>query len=131
MINHRITIIRMRKPAKDDVNADLLWLADSLGITSARDKDRSCYRIFVELIKAPRRGMTSDEIAYHLDLTRGTVVHHLNRLMETGVVIPQKNRYYLRVSNLTELMGEIERDLTSSLSEMKRIAEKLDREIGL
>ncbi len=131
IIHHKITIVRINKPKEEDLNRELVWLADSLGITSARDKDRSCYRLFVELVKHPKRAMTSDELAYHLGLSRGTVIHHINRLIESGVVVPIDNKYILRVENLKSLVGEIEKEITKSFDEMKRIAEKIDKEIGL
>ena len=51
----RVTLIKTRKPQKKDLNTDLQWFSESLGLFSQRDKERSCFRIFVELVKAARR----------------------------------------------------------------------------
>ena len=74
-----------------------------------RDKDRSCYRIFLELIKSAKLGepLSSDEIAERLNLSRGTVVHHLNRLMDSGLVVHQQRKYILRVDRLERLIVSI------------------------
>lgn len=75
--------------------------------------------------------MTSDELGYHLKLTRGTIIHHINTLMGSGLVLRDGNRYLLRVDNLSELTDEIEEDLLRSFRKLKAVAEKLDDRMGL
>ncbi len=74
----RITIIRIKKPERDHINEELQFLGESLGLFSERDKDKSCFRIFIIMVKALKIGqsLTSDEIAERSNLTRGTVIHH-------------------------------------------------------
>ena len=67
--HQRITIIRERRPVRN-LNEELQWLGNSLGLFNLRDKDKSCFRIFIELLKAAKvdKPLTSDEIAVNLDL---------------------------------------------------------------
>lgn len=129
----RITIVKIRKPLQKNMNRDLQWFSESLGLFTERDKEKSCFRIFIELIKAARKKQTlsSDEIAFNSNLSRGTVVYHLNRLMESGLIVSHDNRYILRVDNLEELIEEIKKDVLKTLEDLKRIAEDLDDEVGL
>lgn len=129
----KITIIQTHRPSKQNINDKLQWLANSLGLFNLRDKENSCFRVFIELIKSAKReeALTSDELALRLNLTRGTIVHHLNKLKESGLIIMQKNRYYLRVNNLKELIAEVEYDLVKTLEELKRTANELDSQLGL
>ena len=129
----RITIINVRKPAYRNINDELQWFGTSLGLFNLRDKDKSCFRIFIELLKAARtkKGLTSDELAEKLKLTRGTVIHHLNKLMESGLVIHSKNQYLLRVDNLKALIEEVEKDIQRTTTDLKKIAEDIDKWIGL
>jgi len=48
----RITIIRTTVPRQHDINEELKWFGQSLGLFSERDKDSSLYRLFVELLKS-------------------------------------------------------------------------------
>lgn len=132
-INQRITIINMRKPAEKNINQELQWLGTSLGLFSQRDKDKSCFRLFVELVKSAkaRQAVSSDELGFRLGLSRGTVIHHMNRLIEAGLVIPHANRYELRVTTLKELIDEVEKDLTRTLENLKATAKELDAALGL
>ena len=54
LIQQRITIIRMRRPETPSLNEELQWFGSSLGLFNLRDKDKSCFRIFIELLKATK-----------------------------------------------------------------------------
>ena len=129
---HRITIIRVSRPHKKDVNEGLKWLGESLGLFSERDKESSLYRLFVELIKGSRRGeaLTSDELSYRLKLSRGTVIHHLNKLLESGIVVADRGGYALRVGNLEVLVDELRQDIRRTMDNLKAIAKKIEEELG-
>ena len=129
----RITIIKHRKPSDKDLNKQLQWLGSSLGLFNLRDKDKSCFRIFIELIKASKQKipLTSDELAARSNLSRGTVVHHLNKMMRAGLVVSHKNKYLLRVENLETLVAEIQKDIKRTMNDLKEIAEQIDKELGL
>ena len=123
----------MNKPGEKNLNKDLQWFSDSLGLFSERDKERSCFRIFVELVKGARQGIaySSDELALRTNLSRGTVVHHLSKLIESGLVITHNGRYILRISNLEALVEEVKKDLIRVFDDLKGIAGELDEELGL
>ncbi len=127
-IQQRITIIRLRRPETQSLNEELQWFGSSLGLFNLRDKDKSCFRIFIELLKASKinRSVSSDELADHLDLSRGTVVHHLNKLMETGLVVYEKRGYMLRVKNLSALIDELEDDMKRTCDSLRKIAGDID-----
>jgi predicted transcriptional regulator len=129
----KITIVNIRKPAPDNVNQELQWLGSSLGLFNLRDKDKSQFRVFIELLKAAKlnRPFSSDELAYRLDLTRGTVIHHINKLIDAGLVVHEGNRYMLRVNNLKELIDEVEEDVKRTCKSLRQMAEKIDGRLGL
>ncbi|MBI2574613.1 ArsR family transcriptional regulator [Candidatus Woesearchaeota archaeon] len=134
MANLRITIVRTRRPvSRGSINEDIKWLCSSLGLFTLRDKDSSCYRIFIELLKGSRanRALSSDDIANMLGLSRGTVVHHISRLMDSGLVVAEKGRYILRMDNLEVLMDELEHDLERAFEEIKAAAKRIDRQLGI
>ncbi|MFT4313429.1 MAG: HTH domain-containing protein [Candidatus Woesearchaeota archaeon] len=132
-IIQRITVVRTRKPEFHSINDELQWFAGSLGLFNLRDKDRTCFRVFIELIKKSRTQdlISSDELAERLHLTRGTVVHHLNKLLEFGLIINNRNRYELRVKNLEALVDMIQEDFTKTCDELRKVARNLDTQLSL
>ena len=132
-IRQRITIVNIRKPAEQNVNQELQWLGSSLGLFNLRDKDKSCFRLFIELLKSAKgnRTLSSDELAAKLGLSRGTIIHHINRLMESGLVLHEGNTYTLRVDNLRALIEEVEKDLKRALDDLKDVANEIDKTLRL
>ncbi len=128
----RITIIRASLPRKREINDEIMWLGKSLGLFSERDSESSLYRVFVELIKSSRSGaISSDELAYRLGLSRGTVVHHLNKLLESGMIVREGRGYLLRDANLEALVDELRKDLRRTMDTLKEIARQIDDELGI
>lgn len=133
IVSQRITIINLRKPTQKNINQELQWFGSSLGLFGLRDKDKSCFRIFIELLKSAKnnKAMSSDELAKHLNLSRGTVIHHINRLMESGIVVNDHKKYLLRVENLQMLVEEIEEDIRRGCKDLREIAQDIDTQLGL
>ncbi|KYK25892.1 hypothetical protein AYK26_07590 [Euryarchaeota archaeon SM23-78] len=129
----RITIIRTSRPEKKDINQELQWFGGTLGLFNLRDKDKSCFRIFITLLKALKENqkLTSDEIAIRTRLSRGTVIHHLNKLMSSGIVVKEHNRYILRMDNLEEMVDYIKQDVDQAWSKLKEVAKDIDEKLGL
>ena len=129
----RVTIVKIRKPLTRDINEEIQWFSDSLGLFSERDKEKSKYRIFLELLKASKqkRALSSEELANNSDLSRATVIHHLNSLMEKGLIESERNRYFLRVSNLEQLIKLIKEDIEITLEDLRKIAKELDEELDI
>ena len=129
----KITIVTIKRPEHADVNEGLLYFGDSLGLFGLRDKDKSCYRLFVELLKAAKNqvGLSSDELALRLGLTRGTVVHHLNKLIDSGIAVVANNRYYLKEENLKVVIEAMKKDVDKHLNELHSLASEIDNWIGI
>ncbi|MDP7116224.1 MAG: ArsR family transcriptional regulator [Candidatus Woesearchaeota archaeon] len=129
----RITIIKSRRPVVHDINEQLQWLGSSLGLFNLRDKDKSCFRIFIELLKSSKKKdpLSSDELANKLKLSRGTVMHHMNKLMGAGIVVHENGKYLLRVENLEVLINELQKDIQRTTEDLKEIAKEIDKVLGL
>ena len=125
----RVTVIKMRRFQQGNVNADLQWFGNSLGLFGLRDRDSSCFRIFITLVKRSNVPLSSDQIAEHLNLSRGTVVHHLIKLMDSGIVVREKEGYILREQSLLKLIDDLKRDTESMFFELREVAKDIDEKI--
>lgn len=128
IIRQRITILQIRKPLRTTLNDELQWFGSSLGLFNLRDRDKSCFRVFIELLKAAKEGnpISSDDLANRLGLTRATVLHHIDTLMEKGMVVSRGRGYMLRESNLKMLIEDIKQDITRTYDEIAKVAEDID-----
>ncbi len=130
---HRIIIRRIRSPAPGDINNDIDYICRSFGYFSQRDKQDTAGKIFRLLVKDASEkalGLTSDEVAEKLDLTRGAIVYHLNNFITSGLVIREKNRYRLRSASMQRSIEEIKNDVDRMFNHMLRIASDIDEQLG-
>ena len=65
------------------------------------------------------------------NLLQERYLKHINKLIESGLVIHEGNRYTLRVDTLKSLIEEIEKDLTRALDDLKEGAKEIDKALGL
>ncbi|HLD89156.1 MAG TPA: winged helix-turn-helix domain-containing protein [Candidatus Nanoarchaeia archaeon] len=127
-VEQKILLHKIRKPLRKNLNEDLQWIGRSFGFFNPRDKDRSMFRLFIELLQASKhkQELSSEHIAQLLNISRGTVVHHLNKLIEAGIVVENRNRYKLRVDSLELLVDELERDIKRNFEDIKEVARDVD-----
>ena len=130
---HQITIKKIDIPAAGSLDDDIAYVCKSFGYFTERDKRRTAGKIFQLLVKeacGTSKGLNSDEIAEHLNLTRGAIVHHLNSFIDTGLIIRSKNTYRLRSQSLQKSIEEIKEDIDRFLVQMLKIANEIDIKLG-
>jgi predicted transcriptional regulator len=116
----RVTIVRQDSMGDQTINNLLLLLGQSLGLFGHRDKDKSCYRIFIILVRAlqAKVQLTSDDLANQTGLSRGTVIHHLNRMMDAGIVTNFRNKYFINYASLEDLVEDLRKGVNEVFDEM-------------
>jgi len=126
-------ILAIRTPPTVDYDSDLEWICRSFGFLEPRDKKRTAFRIFKALVEAARhgKGYSSDELADKLGLTRGTMVHHLNKMIKGGLVIYHEGQYKLRGRSLKNTIEEVQRDINRVFEDLYKVAETIDQTLGL
>ncbi len=125
----RITIVRIRSPEKA-LNPEIQWLSESLGLFSERDKDRSCFRLFLAILQS-KKLLSSDQLGYKLDLSRATVIHHLSKLIASGLVVIENDKYVLRGKNLETTLKKMKQDVLSAYEEMEEKAKEIDKKLNI
>ncbi len=116
---------------KEELNYNIKWLCESIGLFPVRDYDSSMYRLFLELLKDAKKNesSTSDELAYKLNLTRGTIIHHLNKFIAFGIVDKKDNKYFLKEKDLKSIIKYFKKESEKLFLELEKIAEKIDKQL--
>ena len=127
----RVTIINVQPPQNTDINSELQWLGATLGLFGQRDKDSSCFRIFITLVRAAQHNnaLSSDEIADYCKLSRGTVVHHLNKLRDSGLIQSANTGYQLSAPTIEQSLDQLEEELTEMIALMRAVAKDIDKKL--
>lgn len=129
----RYVIIDVRRPATEDLEEDIEWIARCFGFLETRDVERTASRILMAITQATvgDGGLSSDELAEKVGVTRGAIVHHLNKMMRSGLVIFHGGRYKLRGRSLRRTVEEVERDLRRVIENIVEIASSVDEALSL
>ena len=127
----RITISIEPIP-ESNTNEQLHWISQALGLFNERDKEKSCHRIFVELIKAKKdnKQVNSQDLADRSHLSRATVLHHLDKLIESNIVMEKEHEFELIDSNLNAIILRLKKEMNDFMVEMEKMSRKLDEELG-
>jgi DNA-binding MarR family transcriptional regulator len=129
----RILIKKIDLPPPGNLEDDIDFICRSFGYFSQRDKQDTAGKIFRCLVRAGcgnEDGLTSDEIAEQLDLTRGAIVHHLNSFLSAGLVIRYHNTYRIRCASLQKSLEEIKEDIDRIFYQIMKIAKDIDNNLG-
>ena len=131
---YKIELKKIRTPPPGNLKEDIDFICQSFGYFSKRDKNNTAGKIFRLIVKKTaenEKGVTSDEIADELQLTRGAIVYHLNNFIMAGLVIREKNLYRLRSHCLQKSIDEIRNDAFRIFNQMMKIAQEIDEELGI
>ena len=111
------------------LNEELQAFSSCLGMFNKRDKESSCFRIFVHLLKE-RDYLSSEQLAQRSNLSRATVIHHISRLIDSGLVMKKEKGYFLRFNSLEDLTREIEKDVSLTFKKLREMSKRIDEEMG-
>ncbi|MFH1126844.1 MAG: hypothetical protein ABIG84_06730 [archaeon] len=129
----RFVLVEVKKPRNSELESDIEWMCECLGIITPRDRERTSTKILTVMLRAAKDDvpLSSDDIANRVGITRGTAVHHIKRYMGSGIIVKHRSAYELRTHSLRETLDEIELDMERTIKRMKQIAEQIDEEMGL
>ncbi len=130
MNEQEFMIREIKTPLKQDYENDLHWLCESLGFISNRDFEKTGAKIFCSIVRSNSHGIKSEEIAKECKITKGNVIHHLSKYIKAGIVIRDKNKYYLRSRSIEKSLDEMQLDLLRTLQKIRTIAKEVDKELG-
>ena len=128
-----LNLIKVKKPTENDPSKNIIWLCQSLGLITKRDKERNCFKIFSEVVKANKEKnyLTSEQISKTLKISRSNVVHYLNKLINSGLIIRVGNKYELREDSLLLLINEVEKEVRLIFEDLKKVALEVDKGLGM
>lgn len=129
----RIIIKRVERPFSSSIDNDIEWICSCLGFFEEIDREKTASSVFKELVAATekKKRLSSTELAKRVEMSRGSVINHLNRLQRAGLVVKQGRFYFSRSRSLFRTIREIEEDIDRIFSHMEETAKKIDKKFGI
>jgi predicted transcriptional regulator len=125
----KIVIREIERPDTRKPDAMIRWFCAVFDLGDDNEVDSLEAQMLGELIKAGYRGegMSSSEIKLAPKVPRSTVIYHLNRLLEIGVLVKKGRKYYMRATEMSKVMEEIEYDMEREMRRMIDTAREFDK----
>lgn len=132
-VSFNIIVRRVERPIRKDLEDELDWICQSFGFFEPIDKEKTAATIFKLLVRAAESGkpLTSSDLAGMVNMSRGSVINHLNNLIQSGLIVKQGRYYYPRSKSIYRLIKEVEDDILSTLQRMERTAHEIDKAFGI
>jgi len=129
----RITIRRVEQPFSSEFDEEFNFICRSLGFFEEIDKDKTASAIFREIVKNYEKGtlLSSTDLAKKVSMSRGSVINHLNNLINAGLVIKHGRFYIPRSKSVLRTLREVEEDIERIFRRMEETARRIDNSFGL
>lgn len=126
----RLVIHFMETPDSDNPEAIVRWFCAVFGLSEEKDsiEEQLLKRFMSEAYRS--NGISSTELSETTNMPRSTIIYHLNRFIDSGLVIKRGRRYYLRASEMRKTIEEIEYDIEREMRRMFDMAAEFDKLMG-
>ncbi len=124
----KIEIRAIEKPDEKDPVKIIRWFCAAFGL-SGNNEDSIEEQIFRDFAFSAQKGegLSSSELKFDRTVARSTVIYHLNRFIEVGLIVKKGRRYYLRAADMSKVIEEIEYDIEREMQRMLDTAREFDR----
>jgi predicted transcriptional regulator len=124
----KIIIRSVQRPNYNSPEALIHWFCAEFNLSDENNISME-EQILKEFVNAAynNHGLSSTELSSEHELARSTVIYHLNRLIETGLLVKRGRRYYLRANELSKAIEEMQLDIEREMRKMMLAAMEFDR----
>ncbi len=126
----KFVIKSIDRPDYNDPKALLRWFCLVFGLEDEKSKRNNeiVEQILINFLYSARegRGMSSSEIKMEPDLPRSTLIYHLNRFVDAGIITRDGHTYRLRAPDMAKLTEEINYDIDREFMRMLDAAKEFD-----
>ncbi|RMD57786.1 ArsR family transcriptional regulator [Candidatus Woesearchaeota archaeon] len=132
-MHQKIILRSMDKPSVKDTVEDINWLCDSFGFSTGRDIERFTAKTLITLLRRISReaGVASEELARDLHTSPARVNYHVRSLMDSGFLVRERRRIFLRAGSMKAAVEEVRKDANRIFDDLALIAQEIDSAMGI
>jgi predicted transcriptional regulator len=118
----KIVIKSVERPREETPDAIIKWFCKVFDLDS--EIETELMKRFINAAKQ-NKPITSSELTFR-SVARSTVIYHLNRFIDAGLIVRKGRKYLFRGSNLSSLIEEMEYDINREIQRMLDLAREFD-----
>lgn len=122
-------LVSEKKEASPD--GELVSLCRKMRLMSERDTDATLPQVLkVMMLHSRGQPVGGSELSELSGINRITIIHHLKRLENAGLVQRQESKYVLRVRSAEDMILEFRKEMERSFAEMDDLAREFDEQFA-
>jgi hypothetical protein len=124
----QIVVRFIEKPDPNDAEGIIRWFCDVFGLSNPEAENPVEEQILKSFVEAARDGigLSSSSLDLEAKLAKSTVIYHLNRFRDAGLIVKRGRKYYLRAGEMEKVIQEIGYDLERELRSLIDTSKRLD-----
>ncbi len=125
----KIVIRDVERPDSKKPDAMIRWFLAVFDLGDGNEANGIEAQILAEFVRASYKGegISSADLKLIPPVARSTVIYHLNRLMELGILVKRGRKYFLRATDMSKVMEEIEYYIEREMQRMIDMAREFDK----
>jgi len=128
IVVQRGALVPALQQGNESEDEELSRLCRLLRIASERDTEGTVVQVVRILVEKGREPVGSSDLSKEMGLNRITVLHHLKRLAEAGVVEKRESQYMFAYDNFEDMVQMMREETVRMFAEMEQIAKKIDED---
>lgn len=131
IVVQRGSLVPALPEGRESEDEELARLCRLLHIASQRDTEGTVVQVVRILVEKGREPVGSSDLSKETGINRVTVLHHLKRLAEAGVVEKRESQYMFAYDNFEDMVQMMREETVRMFEEMEQIAKKIDDDFNL
>jgi len=123
-------LIQQKRPPQD-MDAELASLCRMMRLMSERDVDETLPQVLkIMMVEGKGKPVGGSDLSRISGINRITIIHHLGRLEDAGLVRRSEGKYILKIQSAEDMLMEFRKEMEKHFSEMDEMARQIDEQFA-
>ena len=125
------TELLQQKRQAQDIDSELASLCKMMRIMSDRDTDGTLPQVLkIMMVEGRGKPVGGSDLSRISGINRITIIHHLGRLEDAGLVRRTEGKYILKIQSAEDMLMEFRKGMERHFSEMDEMARMIDEQFA-
>lgn len=121
----------VQQKRQQDIDSELASLCKMMRIMSDRDTDGTLPQVLkIMMVEGKGKPVGGSDLSRISGINRITIIHHLGRLEDAGLVRRSEGKYILKVQSAEDMLMEFRKEMERHFSEMDEMAREIDEQFA-
>jgi len=131
MAGEKPKAVMVQRKDSENIDAELASLCKMMRIMSDRDTDGTLPQVLkIMMVEGRGKPVGGSDLSRISGINRITIIHHLGRLEDAGLVRRSEGKYILKIQSAEDMLMEFRKEMEKHFSEMDEMAREIDEQFA-